>query len=260
MKKLGYVGAAAIASVLSLAATEAQAGVVTTAAQNLVTLGTVTGNGGSFVTKAVKDGYDLTSTEFKYLWTNSTLGANGWYVAITTNDYFTQITNISQIAADQIFAVDQVLTTPTYAGHAVVITGAPIEITEGQSNYLYAPFYFDSNPNDGINGWRQYAVPIADSTSAAHGHDSNFPDSRWSGNTFNANVPGTAYIRLYADQVTGTIVSYSWSVQASEDYDQTERPFAIGAITPSSPNCIPLCTRGQQCSRKVRAPRKDGAG
>jgi hypothetical protein len=242
MKKLGYVGAAAIASVLSLAATEAQAGVVTTASLNLVTNATVTGNGGSFVTKAVKDGYDLTSTEFKYLWTNSTLSANGWYTAITTNDYFTPVTNISQIAADQIFAVDQVLdSTPTYAGHAVVITGAPIEITESVSNYLYPPYYYDQNANDGINGWRQFAVPIADSTSAAHGHDSSFPDSRWSGNTFTGSVPGTAYIRLYADQVTGAIVAYAWSVQASDVYDQTERPFAIGTITPASPNCTPLC-------------------
>jgi len=242
MKNLGYVGAAAIASALCFAATPAQAGIVTDASLNLVDLGTNTGNGGSFVTKAVKDAYDLTSTEFKFLWTVSTLSAGGWYTAITTNDYFTPVTNISQVGADQVFAINAVAS-PAYVGHAVVIIGAPVEITEGQSNYLYEPFLFDTNPSDGINGWRQYAIPIADSTGSTHGHDVDFPDDRWdpATNTFAGNIPGTAYMRLYADQVTGAITAYSWSVESADVYDQATRPFAIGTITPSSPNCTPLC-------------------
>jgi hypothetical protein len=228
MNHLGFFGAAAIASVLCFSSAPAQAaGEVSGAALDLVVAGTNTGNGGYFVSRAVKDAFDYSDAEFRYYWSYSTLNAARWYTAINDGDYLEEITNIADVGADQILAINSV-TSPAYAGHVVVITGAPIDITPPYD--YYTPY---------IDGTRQWALPIADSTGSEHGQNASYPDSRRVDGYFTGNVPGTAYMRLYSDAKTGEILAYSWSVaatSASAVYYQDERPFAIGKIvSPYSP-------------------------
>ena len=227
MNKLGFAGAAALATAFCFSSASAHAtGSVADAAEALVTAGTNTGNGGSFVTKAVKDAFGLTDAAFKYYWTYSTLSAERWYTAVTTGDYFTEVSNIADVGADQILAINTVKDANgnvTYAGHAVVIIGDPIDITPPTG--FYTPY---------ITGTKQWALPIADSTGSEHGNNTAYPDSRRVSGVFTANIPGTAYMRLYTDEVTGEILSYGWSVTATNEanvFDQSERPFAIGEIT-----------------------------
>lgn len=221
MNKLGLFGAAAIATAFCFPS-DAQADPVLNAsisAEAVALSGTSTGNGGSFVTKAVKNALAWTSSQWLFCFEVSTLSASQWYENITTPTNFVEITNIADVEAGQIFAIDA---TGSYTGHAAVIIGDPIDITPPAG--YYTPYR---------TGQKQWALPIADSTSTEHGQNASFPDSRRVGGVFTPNVAGTAYMRLYSDATTGEILSYSWSVTATNEanvFDQSERPFAIGEL------------------------------
>jgi hypothetical protein len=232
MKAFGYLAAAAVASVLSMAPSLAHATAsddLKNAALALVTAGTNTGNGGSFNTKVFKNAFTYSNTQFSYLFGSSTLTAADWYDEITAGTYFTEKTNIADIAAGQFFAIDVVYDDPAtpdneaYAGHSGVVLGAPVDITPPTE--FYGPI---------VSGTRQYALSVADSTSSVHGVNASFPDSRNSTSPAGVNKPGTAYIRLYTDAATGEILAYTWSVTNSNNlaghYEQSERPFAFGYL------------------------------
>ncbi|MRG91733.1 hypothetical protein [Polyangium spumosum] len=235
MNKLGLFGAAAVASALCFGAAPAMAsdGDVAGAALDLVAANATPGNGAAFVTKAIKNAFALNNAAMTYYWGATSPGSSAWYTAITTADNFVEITNIADVAAGQILAID--------GSHTVVIIGDPIDITPPTE--FYTPY---------ITGTTQWALPIADSTSSAHGFSpayydggTDYSDSRWSSSTdpndpnnviwtFTGSKSGTAYMRLYADEVTGEITAHAWSVTATSEayvYDQTERPFAIGECT-----------------------------
>ena len=228
MNRLGFFGAAAIASVLCFSSSPAlAAGEVSGAALDLVVAGTNTGNGGLFVSRVIRDAFDFSDAEMKYYWSYSNVNAARWYSAIVDEDHFVRITNIADVKADQLLAINAV-TSPVYAGHVVVIIGAPIDITPPYD--FYTPY---------IEGTKQWALPIADSTGSEHGQNASYPDSRRVDGSFKGSLPGTAYMRLYSDAYTGEILAYSWSVAATSEaavYDAYERPFAVGEIDlPSYP-------------------------
>lgn len=238
MNKLGLFGAAAVASALCFGAAPAMAaGEVSGAALDLVTAQTNTGNGGSFVTRAVKDAFPWQNAQFTTWFEYNTLSAAKWYTAITTNTHVVEVSNIADIEADLIMAINEVKNssgTVTYGGHAVVIVGDPIDITDE----YWGPV---------VSGTKQWALPIADSTSSAHGNSpayydgvTDYSDSRWTSDpetgawSFTGSRSGTAYMRLYADETTGEIFAHAWSVTATSEanvFDQTEKPFAIGECT-----------------------------
>ncbi|HVK70429.1 MAG TPA: hypothetical protein VM694_38515 [Polyangium sp.] len=221
MNKLGLFGAAAVATALCFPS-DAKADPTLNAAiatEAVALLGTNTGNGGSFVTKAVKNALAWTNSQWLYCFEVSTLSAAQWYEDITTGHNFVEITNIADIDAGHIIAIDA---TGSYTGHAAVIIGEPIDITPPAG--YYTPYR---------TGQKQWALPIADSTGSEHGQNASYPDSRRVAGVFTANIPGTAYLRLYSDEATGEVISYGWSVTATNEanvYDQSERPFAIGEL------------------------------
>ncbi|XXY50455.1 hypothetical protein WME91_04830 [Sorangium sp. So ce269] len=133
--------------------------------------------------------------------------------------YFRRITKAADIQKGDVFVID---TTSTYSGHTAIITGPAREITP-----QIAPRY---------SGTKQYAVPIVDSTSTAHGcldEDSPYADSRWSGACTSGHMKagaGTATMRVYTDSLTGILLGYTWSVTASTTsyYSPMTRPYRIG--------------------------------
>ncbi|MDC3959715.1 hypothetical protein [Polyangium jinanense] len=226
MNKLGLLGAAAVATALCFPS-DAQADPVLNAsidAHAQALIGTSTGNGGSFVTKAVKNALAWTSSQWLYCFDVSTLSAAQWYEQIVPVDgsaptNFVEITNIADVDAGHIFAINA---TGSYAGHAAVIIGEPIDITPPAG--FYTPYR---------TGQKQWALPIVDSTSTEHGQNTAYPDSRRVAGVFTPSIVGTAYLRLYSDEATGEILSYGWSVTSTTEanvFDQSERPFAIGEL------------------------------
>ncbi|WP_437961533.1 hypothetical protein WME76_19070 [Sorangium sp. So ce119] len=141
--------------------------------------------------------------------------------------YFRRITRAADIQKGDVLVIDQKIEyNPVteedeivYAGHTVIITGAPREILP-QVNPRYS-------------GTKQYAVPIADSTEVAHGCNAAYPDSRWSGPCTGGYMTpgaGTGYMRVYTDSLTGILLGYTWSVTSSMTsyYSPSNRPFRIG--------------------------------
>ncbi|MDI1450993.1 hypothetical protein [Polyangium sp. 6x1] len=221
MNKLGLFGAAAIATALCFPS-DAQADPVLNAsisAHAVALIGSNTGNGGAFVTKAVKDALAWSSSQWLYCFDSSTLSAAQWYADITAGNNFVEITNIADVEAGHIIAINA---TGSYSGHAAVIVGDPIDITP--PNAFYTPYR---------TAQKQWALPIVDSTGSEHGQNVSYPDSRRNGAVFTPNIGGSAYLRIYSDEATGEILSYGWSVTSTTEanvYDQSERPFAIGEL------------------------------
>ncbi|WP_437922699.1 hypothetical protein WMF37_27110 [Sorangium sp. So ce291] len=174
-------------------------------------------------------GYGYEGQEFKNMWgkygpssaelfdvvnRSAALGASA---GIET--YFRRVAKAADIQKGDVFVIDA---TATYSGHTAIITGPATEITP-----QIAPRY---------SGTRQYAVPIVDSTSTAHGcldPDSPYADSRWSGactGGYMKGGAGTATMRVYTDSLTGILLGYTWSVTASTTsyYSPMTRPYRVG--------------------------------
>ncbi|WP_437513714.1 hypothetical protein [Sorangium sp. So ce1099] len=219
----------AAASLVALGSAPAEAcSAVADAALDLITAGTTVSNGAPFFTRAMKDQSGYTSTDIAVLWGSTSPNSHVYYDNIIAENYFTHVTNVADIAAGDLLAINHVLNssgTVTYSGHAAIITGPATQLTTAL-NPVYA-------------STKQYAVPIADATSSAHGCSASYPDSRWSGacngGTFTAGT-GTAYMRLYTD-LSGNLLGYTWSVTSGATYySPSTRPYAIGKLT----SCLPF--------------------
>jgi hypothetical protein len=134
--------------------------------------------------------------------------------------YFRRVTRAIDIQKGDIIAINK---TSTYAGHTMIVIGAPEELLP-----QIAPRY---------SGTKQYAVPIADSTESKHGCSmGKYRDSRWVGDCANGGEmkgsAGTAYIRVYTDSLTGILLGYTWSVTSSTDsyYSPSTRPMRVGRL------------------------------
>ncbi|HTN87059.1 MAG TPA: hypothetical protein VL242_25345 [Sorangium sp.] len=224
-----FLMVSAAASLVALGSAPAEAcSDVADAALALITAGTPVSNGAPFFTRAMRDQSGYTGTDIAVLWGSTSPNSHIYYDNIIAENYFTQVTNVVDIAAGDLLAINHVLNssgTVTYSGHAAIITGPATQISPAIS-----PVYANT---------KQYAVPIADATSSSHGCSVSYPDSRWSGactgGTFTAGT-GTAYMRLYTD-LSGNLLGYSWSVTSGATYySPTTRPYAIGKLT----SCLPF--------------------
>ncbi|WP_437804018.1 hypothetical protein [Sorangium sp. So ce693] len=138
--------------------------------------------------------------------------------------FFRRVERAVDIQKGDVFTIGEVRgeTGVTYAGHTMIITGAPQEILP-QINPRYS-------------GTRQYAVPIADSTSSSHGcSEGQYRDSRWSGPCTGGYMEpgaGTGYVRVYTDSLSGVLLGYTWSVTSSTTsyYSPSTRPYRIGRL------------------------------
>ncbi|UQA59065.1 hypothetical protein [Polyangium aurulentum] len=225
MKRFGILAVAAT-SLLCLAPSEADAcQEVAGAATSLVTNQTSAGLGASFVTTAIKNGFGYPEDYIYYMWGYNSPPSWVYFDAITAgatyngiDNVFNQVSNINDIAAGQIVAIDAVT---GYSGHAMVVVGAATEVWPPLKPIL--------------TGTKQYAVKIADATTSVHGNNINFPDSR----TGTSNLNGTGYIRVYADATTGSLTGYgyTWSVTSSTTgyYTPDVRPIAFGEFTACDP-------------------------
>lgn len=139
--------------------------------------------------------------------------------------YFRRVERAVDIQKGDVFTIGEVRgeTGITYAGHTMIITGAAEEILP-QINPRYSRT-------------RQYAVPIADSTSSSHGcAEGKYRDSRWSGQCtggYMAPGAGTGYVRVYTDSLTDVLLGYTWSVTSSTTsyYSPSTRPYRIGRLS-----------------------------
>jgi hypothetical protein len=218
MKRFGILAVAATA-LFCLAPSQADAcPEVSAAAISLVTNQTSAGLGASFVSTAIRNGFGYPDDYIFYMWGYNSPPSWIYYDAIVGGDYFNQITSIADIEAGQIVAIDAVT---GYNGHAMVVVGAATEV--------WPPL------KPIVTGTKQYAVKVADATTAIHGNNVSYPDSR----TGTSNLNGTGYIRVYADATTGSLsgYGYTWSVTSSTSgyYDPTARPLAIGEFTACDP-------------------------
>ncbi|WP_437738566.1 hypothetical protein [Sorangium sp. So ce1335] len=147
--------------------------------------------------------------------------------------YFRRVTKAADIQKGDVFfinekivldangEVDEEKSTPA---HTVIITGPATEITP-----QVMPRY---------SGTKQYAVPVVDSTSTAHGcfeEGHKYADSRWSGDCKDGRMSpgaGTATMRVYTDSLTGILLGFTWSVTASQTsyYSPSTRPYRIGRL------------------------------
>ncbi|XYI01430.1 hypothetical protein ACMHYB_17440 [Sorangium sp. So ce1128] len=219
----------AAASLVALGPAPAEAcSDVADAALDLIAAGTPVSNGAPFFTRAMRDQSGYTGTDIAVLWGSTSPNSHIYYDNIVAEHYFTRVTNVADIAAGDLLAINHVVNasgTVTYSGHAAVILEPATQLPTALS-----PIYA---------GTKQYAVRIADATSSSHGCSLSYPDSRWSGacngGTFAAG-PGTAFMRLYTD-LSGNLLGYTWSVTSGATYySPSTRPYAIGKLT----SCLPF--------------------
>ncbi|CAN94503.1 putative secreted protein [Sorangium cellulosum So ce56] len=133
--------------------------------------------------------------------------------------YFRRVERAVDIQKGDIFTIGA---TSTFAGHTMIVTGAPEKILP-QINPRYS-------------GTEQFAVPIADSTSSSHGcAEGKYKDSRWSGQCTGGYMTpgaGTGYVRVYTDSFSGILLGFTWSVTSSQTsyYSPSTRPYRIGRL------------------------------
>ncbi|WP_437617574.1 hypothetical protein [Sorangium sp. So ce1151] len=158
----------------------------------------------------------LSDVYFDYINMSPALGA----VPLSEDDEtnFRRVSRAIDIRKGDILSIGA---TATYPGHTVIITGAATEILP-QINPRYS-------------GTKQYAVPIVDSTTMAHGCNTAYPDSRWRGPCTGGTMTpgtGTAYMRVYTDSITNILLGYTWSVTSSTVtyYSPSTQPYRIGRL------------------------------
>lgn len=185
-----------------------------------------------FFTLALKEAMSYSDADIRGMWGSKSPSSAKLFEILSMssalNDspplfetHFRRITRAEDIEKGDILVIGATKT-PVYAGHTVIITGAPIEILP-----QIEPRYQDT---------RQYALPIADSTNSAHGCNSNeFKDSRWNGtckNGYHNPGVGTGFMRIYTHALTGDLLGYTWSVTSSRDsyISPSQRPYLIGRL------------------------------
>lgn len=188
-----------------------------------------------FFTLSLMRAMGYAKTDVYRLWESTSPASEDYYALLKASPalddapprietFFRRVTRVEDIEKGDILVIGKTMSgnTVTYAGHTVMITGAPIEILP-----QIEPRYADT---------RQFALPIADSTNSAHGCNSNeFTDSRWNGNCksgyHNPGV-GTGYMRIYTHTLNGDLLGYTWSVTSSKDsyMSPKTRPYLIGRL------------------------------
>jgi hypothetical protein len=220
-----FLMVSAAASFVALGSAPADACVdISDTALDLIADSTPVASGAVFFTAVQKAAFGYTNTDIAVLWgnvsPNSALYFDNFFAA-PEDAHFTEVTDVANIAAGDVLILDA---TASYSGHTAIITGPVTQVS-------LTPSY---------TGTKQWALPIADSTSSKHGCSTSYPDSRCVGGVFTAGE-GTAFMRLYADALTGALRGHTWSVSATTSTSyypnnpDTGRPFKIGRLTPCPP-------------------------
>jgi hypothetical protein len=198
--------------------------------------------GACFFTLSLQKAMGYTQVDINAMWGKKSPGSGHYFDLVNASPavganstgietYFRRVTRAIDIQKGDVFTIGAVPDPDPndgkdegFAGHTMIITGAPVEILP-QINPRYS-------------GTKQYAVPIADSTSVSHGCSVKYKDSRWSGpcgdDQGGKMTPGagTGYARVYTDSLTGILLGYTWSPTASTDsyYSPSKRPYRIGRL------------------------------
>ncbi|WP_437930510.1 hypothetical protein WMF37_15170 [Sorangium sp. So ce291] len=190
---------------------------ISDAALDLIADPTPVASGAVFFTAAQKLAFGYTSTDIALLWGSTSPNSAQYYTNFNAGNHITNITNANDIAAGDVLVIGA---TGTYTGHTAIVTGAATQLSPALN-----PVFANT---------KQWAVPIADSTTTTHGCGVAYPDSRCVGGVFTAGE-GTAFMRLYSDNA-GILQGYSWSVTSGAQYfSPAARPYVIGRLTPCPP-------------------------
>lgn len=158
-----------------------------------------------FVTNVVKTANNLSNTDYKARTGSTSPSSAQYYDLIVGQTGFTRIAKAADIRRGDIVALKYLPCADNAStGHTMMALGAPV------LRAATKPF---------IAGTVQYEVKIADSTSSPHtATDSagiTYTDLRNSSTNSGAGI-GT--LRLYADETTGVIAGYSWTVGSGSVY------------------------------------------
>ena len=188
------------------------AGSVTWTGQSGATAYTCNTDCSGLFNKILTQTYGYSGTYFQ-TWTGATRPlAKHYYNEIVTNDHFTQISAVSQIAQGDMIAIkypEDLANT----GHCLLVVAPPTLRT------ATAPL---------VAGTTQYEVSVIDCASSGHGStDTRFITS----STWEDGV-GKGVFRIYVG-TGGSIKGYSWSTYSTSTYyDKTQRPLAVGRLIP----------------------------
>ncbi|XXT23118.1 hypothetical protein WME94_16405 [Sorangium sp. So ce429] len=171
-----------------------------------------------FFTAVQKAAFGYTPTDIAVLWGSTSPNSTQYYTSFNAGSHITKVTTVSGIAAGDVLVIGP----GTSPAHTAIITG-PATLISPALNPVYA-------------NTKQWAVPIADSTTTTHGCSVSYPDSRCVGGVFTAGE-GTAFMRFYSD-LSDSLEGYgfSWSVSSGATYfTPAARPYVIGRLTPCPP-------------------------
>lgn len=121
------------------------------------------------------------------------------YDAIVAGRGFTAFTDMGRVEPGDVIAIDF---TPRQkdTGHVVLVDHAPVVL---------------ETPRDPIvTGTRQYQIDVIDSTGSGHGEADT---RRLPGGGYTGGV-GAGAMRFYADETSGQIVGYTWSLDGRSKY------------------------------------------
>ncbi|MGK3981881.1 hypothetical protein WME99_02535 [Sorangium sp. So ce136] len=184
---------------------------------DLIVDATPVSSGAVLFTAVQKEAFGYTSTDIAVLWGSTSPNSAQYYTNFFAGNHVTKISTATGIAAGDVLVIGAA---GTYTGHTAIVTGAATQLSPALN-----PVFANT---------KQWAVPIADSTTTTHGCSVSYPDSRCVGGTFTAGE-GTAYMRLYSD-LSDNLKGYSWSVTSGATYYWPEtRPYVIGRLTPCPP-------------------------
>ena len=165
----------------------------------------------TFLTNLLKRAYGWDNAYFKSWFGSTSPSAAQYHDQIQASKGFSAITGVQNIEEGDVIAI-KYPSGLSSTGHVMIVKTIPQEIT------ALAPI---------IENTRQFTVEIYDSSQSGHGaYDTRkLLDGSWDSGA------GVGTFRLYANELTGEIVGYTWSTYSnSVYYPQTERHLVIGRL------------------------------
>ena len=161
-----------------------------------------------YVTRSMMKAFGFTADDFK-AWTGSTGPSSARYHDnIVAQNNFQRISVASQVRRGDILASKYIDKTSGGTGHTMIAAG-PAVLRAAPTEPLVA-------------NTRQYELRIIDSTSSPHGATDTRKGTGVDGKDQDGAGLGT--MRLYADEATGVIVGYTWSLSSGSKYYTATSP------------------------------------
>ncbi len=165
----------------------------------------------SFLTNLLKQSYGWDNSTFKAWFGSTSPTAAKYHDAIQAQNGFTLLANVQDLTMGAILAI-KYPEGGASTGHVMLVRNAPEEMP------AKAPIIADT---------RQYAVEIFDSSQSGHGSGDTrkMADGSWDKGV------GMGVFRIYADEISGEIVGYTWSTYSnSVYYSQSDRHLVAGFL------------------------------